>query len=1303
MNKLGNGGRFSRHTLRSNNLAAQTLQASSIYADKSIEAGKEVKVDKVSFDDQFTAGQALALSNMPIELDGSVVGIGNEGSAKSCKVYGNITVNAGGKDEYQRSLEVVLSATDTFPPQLKVNNALVGIPGITPSTTLSPELKIEDTSKVVIQSALTDVQGSLNVTDSVTDSGTTHNVASELTNLNSKTGPITYDTTLERVVITAAEVQFGPPTGMNLDDYSFTVGGKEVFPGEIYKLTHIDYQVGEFDENGNVITEEKTTIANHVELTGTLEVAGTASFANVKLSPASSNDVGFTWDSASNMNKITSLKIDNAEIDGGYLTVMGHPNTYWATSPEIDVGYHLTNIRYHETGSPSYREYTKVYGELDTGGDLTVGSYLYVDNDSYKMNADMFVSFGKPIKCIDVSTDRGCELTLDGLLLWDDGGGNTHKKLQYKEGLLKWNNKELLDEDNFVGIVNNTTIGWVTFDTKGIQVNLGTGKTPGIQFSRTSPSQINKILEMDTDGDLTFGAVKVMGGGVAGITSSANDPIIAMSKGLQIGTSVTQQNLIVYGTTELHQSLTIGTGQDIKDIGQTLTQITYDNTNTVVSGNIKVDGVILKDGAVERTLTVNSSGELQLNGSAVGGGGGGSVDGITSETNKIVIHKNLEVQSQSVTWVTLSKATQSTTTGSSATLLDPFGTEFSVAGEQSNPNLIDGGKFGSGIGISETGEYMIIGAPLAGGNSTLYENEVGSNVWKGRGKMGLYKRGETGWELKHTVLSTDVGGGTYIDFGKEVAISESGQWVAVAAPKADNNLGRVHLFERTGDTLTWKTSIQGTQTDDELGGQKIGSHSRLVLRECGGEYGDVLTLLVGSKDNTDEDNKSEVSIYTYNSGSNEFSNLLNVKPSDVNDQQLSPNSYTLDFRHCVTMSKDTLKFAVADPRYGDSNLRGWGGDGVVYVFFRASQTGTDFTYQRIVSEGINNSAWNSTEAPSFGGALHMSADGNWLAVAEKGADGADHRGRVETYQFNSSNNQFAHYATIDGSGLYQEFGFAVSLNSDGNRLAVLSLNNDSQTTQSWNQYGALYVYKRTAASWELHYSVVNPDNTVFNRPRMMMMSETGPDHYIAVVSNFEKVVPYKYASGQQETTSTHYGQITLNDSDVNTGWMGNVFCQMTNAYFEDLAHGNGTPHTGDIPTDLIDWTTITTWVTDTSTSALNPYANFFTLGANFVSVKVTGYYRVTCNVTGTSQSAGSDYGFCMRFAKSGAPVGPVASAFIRESISSNFRPGSGTANLVHVLYLNPNENVSVQTANLTESNHPIRAFAGYSQLLIERL
>ena len=394
--------------------------------------------------------------------------------------------------------------------------------------------------------------------------------------------------------------------------------------------------------------------------------------------------------------------------------------------------------------------------------------------------------------------------------MWDDGGGNTHKKLQYKEGLLKWNNKELLDEDNFVGIVNNTTIGWVTFDTKGIQVNLGTGKTPGIQFSRTSPSQINKILEMDTDGDLTFGAVKVMGGGVAGITSSANDPIIAMSKGLQIGTSVTQQNLIVYGTTELHQSLTIGTGQDIKDIGQTLTQITYDNTNTVVSGNIKVDGVILKDGAVERTLTVNSSGELQLNGSAVGGGGGGSVDGITSETNKIVIHKNLEVQSQSVTWVTLSKATQSTTTGSSATLLDPFGTEFSVAGEQSNPNLIDGGKFGSGIGISETGEYMIIGAPLAGGNSTTYYNEVGSGVWKGRGKMGLYKRGETGWELKHTVLSTDVGGGTYIDFGKEVAISESGQWVAVAAPKADNNLGRVHLFERTGDTLTWKTSIQGT-------------------------------------------------------------------------------------------------------------------------------------------------------------------------------------------------------------------------------------------------------------------------------------------------------------------------------------------------------------------------------------------------------------------------------------------------------------------------------------------------------------
>ena len=101
--------------------------------------------------------------------------------------------------------------------------------------------------------------------------------------------------------------------------------------------------------------------------------------------------------------------------------------------------------------------------------------------------------------------------------------------------------------------------------------------------------------------------------------------------------------------------------------------------------------------------------------------------------------------------------------------------------------------FGSSIGMSSDGNWMIVGAyttPCPSGSA-------------GNGAVAFYKRVSGTW----TWLSNYCAGATGVNFGQSVAISPDGLYAVVGEPgypqSGQGSSGRAHWFSRSGDTWSY--------------------------------------------------------------------------------------------------------------------------------------------------------------------------------------------------------------------------------------------------------------------------------------------------------------------------------------------------------------------------------------------------------------------------------------------------------------------------------------------------------------------
>ena len=173
-------------------------------------------------------------------------------------------------------------------------------------------------------------------------------------------------------------------------------------------------------------------------------------------------------------------------------------------------------------------------------------------------------------------------------------------------------------------------------------------------------------------------------------------------------------------------------------------------------------------------------------------------------------------------------------------------------------------------------------------------------------------------------------------------------------------------------------------------------------------------------------------------------------------------------------------------------------------------------------------------------------------------------------------------------------------------------------------------------------------------------------------------------------------------NSVNTAWeygsaqIAPKFVQTSNDTDDNLVnHGDNSPSSGDVSTDSNDWRKFQTWDT---TGGINTDSNYFTIASNHVTVKIAGYYRVTCQLHVYSASPRVVVG--SRVAKNDVMEGPVScSTYIRAAHLGHF---NSSTTVSHTISCAIDDTLSVFTSRFGSGGAGITT-AGYSQLRVEFL
>src|SRR6195256_2394878 len=198
--------------------------------------------------------------------------------------------------------------------------------------------------------------------------------------------------------------------------------------------------------------------------------------------------------------------------------------------------------------------------------------------------------------------------------------------------------------------------------------------------------------------------------------------------------------------------------------------------------------------------------------------------------------------------------------------------------------------------------------------------------------------------------------------------------------------------------------------------------------------------------------------------------------------------------NATSISDDGNTIAIGAP-HENSGAKGINGNqsdksayssGAVYVFTRRGNAVTQQAYLK---------ASNPGDGANFGSTVVLSRDGNTLAVAAyyessaaTGINGNQNDRSIPeagaVYIFVRSGTTWSQQAYIKASNTGNaaagdnfaegdQFGYSISLSSDGNALAVGAIGEDSgamgvngdQADNSANQSGAVYLFTRTGATW----------------------------------------------------------------------------------------------------------------------------------------------------------------------------------------------------------------------------------------------
>jgi hypothetical protein len=317
---------------------------------------------------------------------------------------------------------------------------------------------------------------------------------------------------------------------------------------------------------------------------------------------------------------------------------------------------------------------------------------------------------------------------------------------------------------------------------------------------------------------------------------------------------------------------------------------------------------------------------------------------------------------------------------------------------------------GYSVSLSSNGNILAIGAINNDGN--------GSNS----GHVRVYFWNGSSW----TQRGADINGEASNDnSGVSIDLSSDGNTLAIGATYNDgngSNSGHVRVY-------TWNGS-SWTQLGSDIDGEASNDFSGISVSLSS----DGNTLAIGAAYNGGNGNNSgHVRVYVWNGSS------WTQRGTDIDGEAANDNSGI-----SVSLNTNGNILAIGasgnDSNTGHVRIYTWNGSSWI-------QRGAD-----INGEAIYNYS---------GASISLNRDGNIVAIgATFNEDNGIASGHVRVYAWNGS-SWIQRGTDIDGEASYDYSGFSVSLNNEGNILAIGADNNDGNGTNS----GHVRVYYWDGNSW----------------------------------------------------------------------------------------------------------------------------------------------------------------------------------------------------------------------------------------------
>ena len=449
--------------------------------------------------------------------------------------------------------------------------------------------------------------------------------------------------------------------------------------------------------------------------------------------------------------------------------------------------------------------------------------------------------------------------------------------------------------------------------------------------------------------------------------------------------------------------------------------------------------------------------------------------------------------------------------------------------------------FGNAVSLSADGNTLAVGADREDSNSTGVGGEPNNSSATDSGAVYVFVRDSSSakWTQQAYIKASNTGAGD--NFGTSVSLSGDGNTLAVGAVNEDSNStgvggadnsnaansGAVYVFTRNTATVTWSqqayVKASNTDADDKFGISVSLSGDGNTLAVGAYLEDSTATGVDGSQENFilfgSEINLAAGAVYVFTRSVDTWNQKAYIKASDLIAENL--------FGHSVSLSSDGNTLAVGAINE-DSDATGVNGEyksgarnksGAVYVFTRNTVTA-------IWSQQAYIKASNTGADDQFGYSVSLSDDGNTLAVGawledsnSTGVNGiqdnsdATNSGAAYVFVRDSSSNWSQQaYIKASNTGADDQFGMSVSLNGDGNTLAVGAHFDDSDSIgvdgEQGNDVskefdaGAVYVFTRSGDDWD-QQAYIKASNTSADDRFGNAVSLSGDGNTLAVGAHFE--------------------------------------------------------------------------------------------------------------------------------------------------------------------------------------------------------